>query len=162
MRAAEEQALAEERRTANAIYGLIVSSSVMASAHVEGVGRLAVAVLVTLSVYWAAERYAHLMANHVVLGPGVRWRHVRGGLGEGWELVTASFLPVAVLVALGVLGASVSTAAVVALLAATGLLALGGWREGRAAGLTALQSLLSAVGAGTFGVVMIALKAVLH
>jgi len=158
----QEEALAEEQRTANAIYGVIVSSAVMASAHAEAVGRLAVAVVVTLTIYWAAERYAHLMANHIGLGPHVRWRDLREGLRGGWDLVTASFLPLLVLLVGGALGASYVAAVVLALFTSTGLLTLAGWRVGREVGLGAWQSLLSAVGAGAFGVAMIALKSLLH
>jgi hypothetical protein len=49
----------EETRTANAIYGIIVSTAVMASVKTgDSVGRLAVAVLVTLLIYWAAASSA--------------------------------------------------------------------------------------------------------
>ena len=61
--------LAEERATANAIYGIIVSSAVMASANEQTVVELAVAVLVTLVIYWAAERFAHVMSQRIVHSP---------------------------------------------------------------------------------------------
>jgi hypothetical protein len=149
-------------RIANGMYGVIVSSAVMVSVQGESVRRLAVAVLVTLVVYWAAERYVHIMAQRIVLGPEARWRDLRGGLGEGWELVSASFVPLLVLVGSHLVGASVSTSVVVALLTGTGLLTLAGWRVGSDAGLSRLARLLSAAGAGAFGFVMIGLKTLLH
>jgi len=48
--------LSEETRIANGIYGVIISTAVMAAEGGQSVGRLTVAVLVTLLVYWAAER----------------------------------------------------------------------------------------------------------
>jgi len=154
--------LAAEQRTANSIYGVIVSSGVMASAHADSVPRLAVAVLVTLLVYWAAERYAHIMAGRIVLGPDVRWRDIPGRLREGWELVTASFVPLVVLLVVGAFGASYTTAVFAALGCGTVLLAFDGWRVGRDAGLHPVQQLFAASGAAAFGLVMIALKSLLH
>jgi steroid 5-alpha reductase family enzyme len=158
----EDEQQAAEMRIANGIYGVIVSTAVMASARGDSVHRLAVAVLVTLLVYWSAERYAHIMARRTVLGPDVRWRDMRGGLKQGWELVTASFTPLLVLVAADLVGASYFTSVLLALLTGTGLLVLAGWRVGTAAGLTLLPRFLSAAGAGAFGVVMIGLKTLLH
>ena len=158
----EEEKLAEETRIADSIYGVIVSTAVMASAHAGSVPRLAIAVLVTLLVYWAAEQYAHMMARRLVLGPHVRWRDLRGGLTEGWGLVTASFVPLLVLVGSHLVGATYFTAVLVALISGTGLLVFAGWRAGKAAGLDPLPRILSAAAAGAFGVVMIGLKTLLH
>ena len=58
--------LAEETRTANGIYGIIVGSAVLVSVHGSTVTQLAVAVLGTLVIYWVAERYAHVMARRIV------------------------------------------------------------------------------------------------
>ena len=99
--------LAEERATANAIYGIIVSSAVMASAHGQSVVALAVAVLVTLLIYWAAERFAHVMGERIVHTPELTASQLRRHLGTGWELVSASFLPLGVLLGSGLLGANV-------------------------------------------------------
>jgi hypothetical protein len=54
---------------APAIYGLIVSSGVMASAG-PGVPlpRLSIAVLVTVLVYWVAEQYAAVLASQLAGG----------------------------------------------------------------------------------------------
>jgi hypothetical protein len=154
--------LAEETATANAIYGIIVSSAVMASVHGQSVARLAAAALVTLIIYWLAERFAHVMAKRIVHAPALSWPELRRELGGGWELVTASFLPLAVLVGAGVLGATVSRAVIAALVCSTALLAAAGWRVGREAELGLPARLLSTVCAGAFGVAMILLKTLLH
>ena len=152
----EDGELPAEMRIAHGIYGVIVSCAVMASAQAESIPRLAVGVLVTLIVYWAAERYAHVMASLIMGGGGIRSQHLR----QGWEIVTASFVPLLVLVGSRLVGAEVFTSVILALCSGTGLLMLTGWRVGRGLGL--LPRLLSAAAAGAFGVVMIVLKTQLH
>jgi post-segregation antitoxin (ccd killing protein) len=154
--------LAEETRTANGIYGIIVGSAVLVSVHGSTVGQLAVAVLGTLVIYWVAERYAHVMARRIVHPEALGWSELRRELHHGWELVTASFLPLGVLVGTRALGADVSTAVVAALVCATVLLSAAGWQVGREAGLARGARFLSAVCAGAFGAGMILLKTLLH
>lgn len=154
--------LKEESRTANGIYGVIVGTAVMAADNGDTVGRLAVAVLVTLLVYWAAERYSHMLARRIGLGRGLTRAELRVELADGWELVTASFLPLLVLVTTSLLGADLSTSVLDALIFSTGLLGFSGWRAGRGAQLGPARAALSAVFAGAFGVVMIALQTFLH
>jgi hypothetical protein len=154
--------LAEERATANAIYGIIVSSAVMASAHETKVVKLAVAVLVTLLIYWAAERFADVMGERIVHSPELTATQLRRHLGTGWELVSASFLPLGVLIGSSLLGAALDRAVLAALICATALLFAAGWRVGREAALSPSARLLSALCSGAFGVAMIALKALLH
>jgi hypothetical protein len=154
--------LAEERATANAIYGIIVSSAVMASAHGQSVVALAVAVLATLLIYWAAERFAHVMGERIVHTPELTASQLRRHLGTGWELVSASFLPLAVLLGFGLLGADVDAAALAALICATTLLFAAGWRVGQEAALSRSARLVSALCSGAFGAAMILLKTLLH
>jgi hypothetical protein len=154
--------LEDESATADGIYGIIVGSAVMASVHVETALRIAVATVVTLLVYWTAEKYAHIMARRIVHGPRLSWVELRHELAHGWRLVTASFTPLAALVGTRLLGASVANAVLVALVTATVLLSAAGWRVGRQADLSAAGRLLSAACAGALGVVMILLKALAH
>jgi hypothetical protein len=155
-------AIEDERRTADAIYGLIVGAAVMAASHATSSGRLAVAVLVTLMVYWAAERYAAVMAGRIVAGHKRSRKALRHELTDGWELVTASFLPILVLVAVDLLGAEVSTAVLAALLCTTALLVLAGLQIGADGRLSRVERIKSGAVAGTFGVVLIALEMALH
>jgi hypothetical protein len=156
------QRLAEETRTANTIYGIIVSSAVMVSGYGQSIARLAVAALSTLVIYWSAERYAHLMARRIVDTTALTWRPLVRELSHGWELVTASFLPLGVLLASRLLGASASGAVLAALLCATALLSAAGWQVGREADLTAASRLVSAACGGAVGAAMILLKTLLH
>jgi hypothetical protein len=153
----------DEESTAAGIYGVIVGAAVMAASHAERILAVAVAVLVTLVVYWTAERYARLVAARIHDGRRPGWGHVRQELTHGWEIVSASAMPLIVLlVAGGPLGASLYGAVLAALVASTVLLCLAGWEIGRDGRLTTRERLASACVAGLFGVAMVLLKALLH
>jgi hypothetical protein len=120
------------------------------------------AVLVTLLVYWSAERYSRLIAARIHEGHRPAWREVRVQLTTGWEIVTASFLPLAVLLLLSLVGVGVDRAALAALACTTVLLFLTGWKIGRHGQLGTAARVTSASVAALFGVVLILLKAALH
>src|SRR5215212_7376198 len=82
--------------TAAGIYGVIVGAAVMAASHARTATAVATAVLVTLVVYWAAERYSRLVAERIHEGHPPSWREVRRQLATGWEMVTESTVPLAV------------------------------------------------------------------
>lgn len=86
-----------QEATAAGIYGVIVSSAVMSASHADSVGKVIVAVLITLMVYWGAERYARIVAERIHEGHRPSWSTVRHQLTHGWEIVTASTLPLLVL-----------------------------------------------------------------
>jgi hypothetical protein len=151
-----------EENTAAGIYGLIVSSSVMATSQAESPGAVDLATLITLTVYWFAERYARLVAARIHAGHRPGWRQLRVQMTTGWAIVTASSLPLAVLAALGLAGADVGVAVSWALACSTALLCLAGWEIGRSGRLSTPERLVSATVAGLFGVVTIVLKTLLH
>jgi hypothetical protein len=152
----------DEESTAAAIYGVIVSSAVMAASHANGAFAVAASVVVTLVVYWAAERYARLIAERIHDGQRPSWRQARRQLTRGWELVTASFLPLVVMIVARLLGADVSGAVLGGLVCSTVMLCVAGWEIGRHGHLSIGERLVSAIVAGLFGVGMIAMKALLH
>ena len=76
--------------------------------------------------------------------------------------MTASYLPLIVLLSTHLLGADLTGSVLSALVCSTALLCLSGWRVGREAQLGLGQRLLSTSIAGAFGVVMITLKSLLH
>ena len=156
------QKVREETRKANGIYGIIVATAVMAADSGNGIVRLAIAVLVTLFVYWAAERYAHVLATRIGLGRKQTNAELRRELSDGWELVTASFFPLLVLVTASLLGADLTDSVRIALVFSAGLLGFSGWQVGREAQLGLIQRLLSAAIAAAFGVAMIVLQTFLH
>ncbi|WP_432479931.1 hypothetical protein [Nocardioides sp. GXQ0305] len=152
----------DEESTAAGIYGIIVGAAVMASAHVDTAGAVIAAVGVTLVVYWLAERYARLVAARIHADRKPTWREVRHQLGQGWEIVTASALPLIVLAALTTRGVGVTPAVYAALGCSTLLLCLAGWEIGHGTRLSLLERTMLIVVAGGFGGLMIGLKAVLH
>ena len=151
-----------EESTATGIYGIIVSAAVMAAAHADTAVAVVAAVLVTLLIYWAAERYSRLVAARIHDGRRPTWTDVRRQLTSGWEFVTASFLPLLVLVVVRLLGASLYAAVFSALLCSTLLLVLAGWAIGSGGRLSRTERLLVAAVAGVFGVGLVLLKALLH
>jgi hypothetical protein len=152
----------DEEGTASGIYGTIVSAAVMASSHAPTARAVIAGVGVTLVVYWAAERYARLVAERIHGDSKPTWRQVRRQLGSGWEMVTASALPLLVLAALALRGVSLTAAVFAGLLCSTLLLCLAGWEIGRGSRLSPLERTVLVVVAGGFGGLMIALKALLH
>ena len=144
------------------IYGLIVSSAVLASAGPDvPLLQLAVAMLVTVLVYWIAEQYAAVLAARLH-GRITTGRQLRTSLREGWPMVQASYAPLLVLLAAWLLGASRTAAAFCALAFTTALLIGLGWLAGRRSGLSGLGLLTSAMVGGGLGLVMIVLKVALH
>jgi len=51
-------------RAPEAIYGTIISASVLAAAHSDDAVSVALGVFITLLVYWLAERWSELIAGH--------------------------------------------------------------------------------------------------
>ena len=151
-----------EHATATGIYGIIVVAAVLATSHAETAVAVDLAVLVTLVIYWAAERYARLVAARIHEGTRPDWSHVRRELTTGWEMVTASALPLLVLLATRLAGASLDTAILAALWCCTFLLGLSGWAIGAEGRLARAERAGLALVAGLFGVALIGLKTLLH
>jgi hypothetical protein len=148
--------------TAAGIYGVIVASAVMAASHASSAAATTIAVLVTLVIYWGAERYARIVAERIHAGRRPDRQELVSQLTTGWEMVTASFLPLAVLDITRLLGAQLSTALLAGLSCSTLLLGVAGWEVGREGKLTLWERLASAGVAAAFGGVMIVLKMLLH
>jgi hypothetical protein len=149
------------RRRASGIYGTIITAAIIdtAGGHVTTT-QLVVAVFVTLVVYWAAEQYAELLGERTQEGRLPRWPAVRAALAASWPLVAASYIPLLVLAATRVAGASDSGAAWAGVIAALALLVYHGWAAGRAASLRGRSLLAATLMAAGLGVVMILLKEV--
>ena len=152
----------DEESTAAGICGVIVSAAVMAASHAGRIVAVAVAVLVTLVIYWTAERYARLVAARIHDGRRPTWRQMRHELTHGWQMVSASSIPLVVLLVAALAGAQVYEAVIAALVASTLLLGLAGWEIGRDDRLTTGERWVSAGVAALFGVAMVLLKALLH
>ena len=145
-----------------AIYGTIISASVLAAVDEQTpVLSVALGVVVTLVVYWLAERWSELLASHV-RGEPLTWPHTRRVFVRGWPMVQASYGPVLVLVVASLLGADLD-GAVMAALATTIVVLVGlGATAGHRAALPRSGVVLSAAFAGLLGVLLITLKTLLH
>ena len=143
---------------ASGIYGLIVAGSVLAAVGSDlPTGPLALAVFVTLVVYWLAEEYAGLV-EHASSGRLPSWAQTRTALKAKWPIVGASYIPVVTLLLARLLGATPSNAALIALIVIVALLIVYGWRAGRVSGLRGLPLTVMTLLAGGLGLLMIVLK----
>ncbi len=147
------------RRRAAGIYGAIITAAILdtAAGHVS-TAALVISVVVTLLVYWIAEEYSEVLGEQVEGGRLRSWASIKGGLAATWPMVTASFVPLLVLLLARLAGASALTAANVGLIAAIVLLTVHGWLAGRAAQLRSWQLLFATSIAAALGLVMILLK----
>jgi hypothetical protein len=147
------------RRRAAGIYGAVVTAAIIAAVGEQLPTRgLAVAVVVTLLVYWVAEQYAELLGEHTAAGHLPTWRQIRAGSVATWPMVGGSGTPLLALVLARLAGASRSAAANVRLAAALVLLVYHAWSAGRAAHLAGRSLLAATSVAVALGVVMIVLK----
>ncbi len=148
-----------QRRRAAGIYGTIITAAVMAAAGSRlPTLELEVSILITLLVYWVAEVYAHLLGGQLERGhlPSVHQIHLE--LTATWTMVSASFLPLIVLLLVRGAGTTAPAAANAGLISAVLLLVLYGWSAGRAAGLRGMRLVLVAAIAAALGLLMILLK----
>jgi hypothetical protein len=151
------------RNVASEIYGLVVCSATLAAAAVSGrESFVEVSVLVTVVVYWMAESYAQALARHGLKQAPLDWSDIRAILGDGWPMVSASFLPLVTLLVMGAFGAPVLVAVNVALAVAAVLLVGAGWTASRASGLRGWRLLMSTAMSAVFGLTMAGLKNLLH
>ncbi|OLT09602.1 hypothetical protein BJF78_30220 [Pseudonocardia sp. CNS-139] len=154
-----ETARASGRGRAAGIYGTIITAALLAAAgdHLS-TPAMALGVLVTLVVYWAAEQYAELLAEPTEYGRLPSWSRIRAGFADTWPMVTACYVPVIALVVARALDATPTAAANIALAVAVVLLVVHGRAAGRAAGLRGGQLAVVMLVAGGLGVVMVLLK----
>ena len=152
----------DQEATASGVYGVIVSAAVMSASHAERAYKVIISVLVTLTIYWGAERYARVVAERIHEGHRPSWTSLRHQLTHGWEMVTASALPLFTLAVMTLAGAKLTTAVLGALVCSTVLLCVAGWSIGRGGRLSTGERIASTVVAGMFGALFVLLKALLH
>jgi hypothetical protein len=159
----KEQLVTVQQDSAGAIYGSMAAAAVIASSgrHLPP-GRVLALTLATLLVFWLAHVYAQALAHHLRGVGGLRWATVYAAMVEEWPMVAAPVPAMGVLL-LGAVGLLDEHRAV-NLALWVGVAQLVGWgiayaRRQRWSWPTALVA--GAVN-GTFGVVIIALKAFVH
>lgn len=151
------------------IYGTIICAATLAAAGDKPAAKVAVAVVVTLFVYWTAERYSEVLG--LAPNPGdstarspspITREHVRHVLRSGWPMIQASVTPLLVLLGSRLLGASSAMAVNIALGYTVALLVLLGALAGTRAGLTGWPRAAAAGFAALLGLAVVGLKVSLH
>ena len=150
------------RQAPPAIYGTIIGASVMAATEEHTrVGDVAASVVVTLIMYWLAERWSFLLGSHLT-GEPITLAHAQRVFAEGFSMVEASYTPLLVMLVAWGVGADSDTAVNLAL-TATVLVLLGlGYVAGRRAGLTGWLLAGSASFIGMLGILLIVLKSLIQ
>ncbi len=147
------------RQAGPAIYGTIIGGSVMAATEEHTpVGEVAATVVVTLIVYWLAERWSFLLGSQMT-GQKVTVRHAREVFAEGWSMVQASYLPLLVMLIASFVGADSDLAVDLALGATIVVLVELGYTAAHRAGRTGWALAGSAGFTGLLGVLLVLLKA---
>jgi hypothetical protein len=146
-----------------AITGTVVCAAAIAygAGHLHSTARLCLAIIGTIAVYWLAHLHA------TTLGSALTHRHhpaaaFRHALRATLPILGASVIPLAVLILARLLGADLRTAAWTALIATVALLTGYSYLAGLRGGLGPGGRIASAaVGAG-IGLLVAALKVLLH
>jgi hypothetical protein len=150
------------RQAAPAIYGTIIGASVLAATEENTpIAEVAATVVITLLVYWLAERWSFLLGHHLT-GEPIDFAHAREVFAEGFSMVQASYVPLVVMLLSWGFGAGENLAVNLALLATLVVLVLLGVVAGRRSGLRGWGLLGGAVFTGALGVLLILLKSLLH
>jgi hypothetical protein len=151
-----------ERELTHAIYGTVVGAAAMAAASLHGtLLQMIITVLVTVAVYWTAERYAEVLAA-AVHGPGRRLRRIGQALRRGWPTVEAAYTPLIVLIAVTLITGNLDTGVLAALTVSTAMLSGLGYLAARRAGATRPPALAWATASAALGLIVILLKTSLH
>jgi len=125
------------------------------------IGHVVVTVLVTVLVYWLAERYSELLATRM-RGARITLAQIGNSLRAGWPMVQASYTPVLVLIGAGLLGADTATAISIAVFYTSALLFFLGWLAGRRGGQAGWALAGTVAFVGGIGLIMVILKLALH
>ena len=151
------------QRAPASIYGTLIGASVLAvSDDDDPVTEIAVAVILTILIYWAAERWSAVLGAYLQNPHPITPREALRIFAEGYPMVQASYVPLFVMVVVRVLGGSIAWAVNAALMVSIAVLIGLGALAGRRAGLRGWWLVLSAAFTGALGFAVVALKAVLH
>ncbi len=155
----------DEHNLAGAIYGTILATSVVAGLS-EGNqvdhGPGALVVLGTSLVFWTAHVYAGVLGQHLQRRHGLTWPRIRRVARYEWPILASGFPP-AIVLALGTMGLfERNTAYAVAIGTGIAALVLWGFAYAREQGYGLAGRLLAAGTTGALGLVIVALKVLVH
>ena len=153
------------RNLAASVYGTVLTIAMIVAYSADSdldPLLIAVAVLVTVAVFWVAHVHAELLAMRYALGHPLAGSEIRAQLRHGWPMVEAAFLP-AIALALGGIGVFDDDTSVVLALG-IGVAQLAAW--GVAIGRRERLRLLGVIGVTALnvglGLVVVALKLFIH
>lgn len=155
----------DEHNLAGAIYGTILATSVVAGLS-EGNqvdnGPGALVVLGTSTVFWTAHVYAGVLGQHLQRRRGLTWPRVHRVARYEWPIL-ASGIPPAAALALGTIGLfERDTSYAVAIGIGIGALVFWGFAYAREQAYGLTGQLLAAGTTGALGLVVVALKVLVH
>jgi hypothetical protein len=150
-----------EADLAQAIYGTVIGAAGIAVGSAHGdLPEIVLTVVVTVAVYWAAERYANVLAAAVVAAG--RRERVLTELRRGLPVVEAGLTPLVLLVVLALLTGRLALAVFVALGLATVMLGGFGHAAARRVGASRIAAIGWGVCSAALGGLVIGLKMLLH
>ncbi|MFL6001394.1 MAG: hypothetical protein ACJ72P_01155 [Nocardioides sp.] len=149
---------------AGLLYGAVVSAAtlgVLAGSHEST--RVAVATLAVLLVYWSAHVYIHSFSKQLRgVHRGLFVQRTTESAREEVGVLLGGLPALVLYVVLVAVGVEPPTAGYIALFFVVVLLFTVGYLGAVRAGLTRRVALVEAAGAGSFGVVIVLMKALLH
>jgi hypothetical protein len=149
---------------AGVLYGAVVSAATLGVlAHADESTRVAIATLGVLLVYWSAHVYIHSFSKQLKgVHTGLFVQRTRESAREEVGVLLGGLPALAVYVILVASGVHPPTAGYISLFVVVILLFTVGYLGALRAGLTRRVALVEAVGAGSFGVAIVLMKALLH
>ena len=151
------------RRSASALYGLIIACAVLATASPDDrLVFVAIRVIGTLGIYWIAETYVHLMAARQAQRHELSRAQFASIAKDGLPLITVTFAPLIALLIAALLGMNAELGEDIALTINIVLLLVFGYQMSKDAGIRGFRLILSTLIAGLLGLAMVALKIFLN
>jgi hypothetical protein len=150
---------------ASAIYGQILITAIVAALSEDPdaeTGYLLLSAVTTILIFWVAHIYARGMARGITLGRTAEQGELREFMATERPMLVAA-IPTVLILALGTLGVfSRNTSVDLAISAGLGMLFLWGLLFGRYTNSSWPTALLSGALTGSLGLVIVALKAIVH
>jgi len=149
---------------AGLLYGAIVSAAVLAtvSAHAEGSEFVAVATAVVVVVYWMAHVYIDALSRQFDGDTRHFMLRLRTSSAHETSVLKGGTPAILIYVVASAAGMDIGSAAATAVYFSVVLLAAVGYLGAHQAGLRGRAVLLEVAGAASFGLLIVAAKALLH
>lgn len=146
------------------LYGAIVAGSVLAvsSAHAEDTAHVAVATALVTAIYWLAHVYVDAIGGRFRDNDRPMHRRIVDAMRDATELLIGAVPPILIFLLARLLGADVQEAAQAALWFTVVMLLFAGAGAAYLAGVRGVTLVVESLIAGSFGLLVILLKYLLH